>query len=127
MRCSALKMNWFRSNIHICNRWWRCTQRSAADGNKGESMSTLSLMQKRVMLGGLGRAILLLAAWRLVVYKPADAAPRQHERPPALAGGRAKASHSDVPIYFQGLGTVQAFYTVTVTARVDGEIQKVDF
>ena len=27
----------------------------------------------------------------------------------------------------QGLGTVQAFYTVTVTARVDGELQKVAF
>ena len=36
-------------------------------------------------------------------------------------------SHSDVPIYLEGLGTVQAFYTVTVTARVDGEIQKIGF
>jgi len=32
-----------------------------------------------------------------------------------------------VPIYLSGLGTVQAFYTVTVTARVDGELQKVAF
>jgi multidrug efflux system membrane fusion protein len=32
-----------------------------------------------------------------------------------------------VPIFLQGLGTVQAFYTVTVTARVDGEIQKIGF
>jgi len=32
-----------------------------------------------------------------------------------------------VPIYLQGLGTVQAFYTVTVTARVDGELQKIAF
>ena len=35
--------------------------------------------------------------------------------------------HSDVAIYLEGLGTVQAFYTVTVTARVDGEIQKIGF
>lgn len=39
----------------------------------------------------------------------------------------APASRRDVPIYLDGLGTVQAFYTVTVTARVDGQIQNVDF
>src|SRR5260370_34096678 len=39
----------------------------------------------------------------------------------------AAVGHTDVPIYLQGLGTVQAFYTVTVTARVDGEIQKIGF
>jgi multidrug efflux system membrane fusion protein len=36
-------------------------------------------------------------------------------------------AQSDIPIYLQGLGTVQAFYTVTVTARVDGELQKIAF
>jgi multidrug efflux system membrane fusion protein len=39
----------------------------------------------------------------------------------------ALASRNDVPVYLEGLGTVQAFYTVTVTARVDGELQKVGF
>jgi multidrug efflux system membrane fusion protein len=33
----------------------------------------------------------------------------------------------DVPIYLDGLGTVQAFNTVTVHARVDGALQKVHF
>jgi multidrug efflux system membrane fusion protein len=33
----------------------------------------------------------------------------------------------DVPDYRTGLGTVQAFNTVTVTARVDGQLQKVEF
>jgi membrane fusion protein, multidrug efflux system len=33
----------------------------------------------------------------------------------------------DVPIYLDGLGTVQAFNTVTVRARVDGEVVKVAF
>jgi multidrug efflux system membrane fusion protein len=32
-----------------------------------------------------------------------------------------------VPVYLEGLGTVQAFYTVTATARVDGQIQKIGF
>ncbi|HYB09256.1 MAG TPA: efflux RND transporter periplasmic adaptor subunit [Alphaproteobacteria bacterium] len=33
----------------------------------------------------------------------------------------------DVPIFLAGLGTVQAFNTVTVKVRVDGELQKVAF
>ncbi len=37
------------------------------------------------------------------------------------------ARRADVPVYLNGLGTVQAFNTVTVTARVDGELQKIAF
>jgi len=33
----------------------------------------------------------------------------------------------DVPIYLDGLGTVQAFNTVTIHVRVDGELKKVAF
>src|SRR5258708_7787179 len=33
----------------------------------------------------------------------------------------------DVPIYLDGLGTVQAFNTVTIRCRVDGQIQRVAF
>src|SRR5262249_12532009 len=33
----------------------------------------------------------------------------------------------DFPIYRIGLGTVQAFNTVTVRVRVDGEVQKIAF
>ena len=88
-------------------------------------MTKFSIAQKRVMLGGLALAILLLLAWKFILYKPADAAARKE--PPAIAVDTAAATHTDVPVYLQGLGTVQAFYTVTVTARVDGELQKIDF
>jgi multidrug efflux system membrane fusion protein len=30
-------------------------------------------------------------------------------------------------VYLEGLGTVQAFYTVTVSGRVDGEVEKIGF
>jgi membrane fusion protein, multidrug efflux system len=87
-------------------------------------MRNFSTHQKRVLMGGLALAVLLLIAWR-VIYKPADAA--SHAAPPAIAVDTAAVGHTDVPIYLEGLGTVQAFYTVTVTARVDGEIQKIGF
>jgi multidrug efflux system membrane fusion protein len=87
-------------------------------------MTQFSTFQKRALLGGLALALVVIA-WRTLIYKPADAATRTS--PPAIAVDTAPANHSDVPIYLQGLGTVQAFYTVTVTARVDGELQKIGF
>ncbi len=43
---------------------------------------------------------------------------------PIVAG---KVEVKDVPIYLDGLGTVQAFNTVTVHSRVDGQINKIAF
>jgi multidrug efflux system membrane fusion protein len=43
---------------------------------------------------------------------------------PVVAG---KVEEKDTPIYLDGLGTVQAFNTVTVHTRVDGELQQVLF
>jgi len=68
---------------------------------------------------------LIAAAWLGLVHRPADAA--MQKAPPAINVDTAAAMQADVPIYLEGLGTVQAFYTVTVTARVDGELEKVGF
>ena len=61
----------------------------------------------------------------------ADTRPASAAAPPppptASRSTTATVARADVPIYLEGLGTVQAFYTVTVTARVDGELQKVAF
>src|SRR5450631_1287744 len=86
-------------------------------------MKQFSTLQKRA-LGGFALAALLVFGWR-TLHKPADAA--AGTAPSAIAVDTAAANHTDVPIYLQGLGTVQAFYTVTVTARVDGELQKIAF
>ena len=48
-------------------------------------------------------------------------------RPPAVVVDMATVKRGDVPVYLEGLGTVQAYYTVTVTARVDGELRRVAF
>jgi multidrug efflux system membrane fusion protein len=39
----------------------------------------------------------------------------------------ASAESGDLPVYFNGLGTVTAFNTVTVRSRVDGQIVKINF
>jgi membrane fusion protein, multidrug efflux system len=39
----------------------------------------------------------------------------------------AKTVRGDLPVYFNGLGTVTAFNTVTVRSRVDGQITKINF
>ncbi len=88
-------------------------------------MTVLSKIRRHPLISGAALSALLLLAWRAAVHEPADAAPRN--APPAIAVDTAAVTHADVPIYLSGLGTVQAFYTVTVTARVDGELQKVGF
>src|SRR5215467_6594485 len=39
----------------------------------------------------------------------------------------ATAQHGDLPVYFNGLGTVTAFNTVTIRSRVDGQLINVAF
>lgn len=39
----------------------------------------------------------------------------------------ATAQHGDLPVYFNGLGTVTAFNTVTIRSRVDGQLLSVAF
>jgi membrane fusion protein, multidrug efflux system len=86
-------------------------------------MKQFSTFQKRALLGVV-LAVLLVFTWR-IVHKPADAA--AHTGPAPISVDTATAAHTDMPIYLQGLGVVQAFYTATVTSRVDGELQKVAF
>jgi multidrug efflux system membrane fusion protein len=66
--------------------------------------------------------IVAVATWHWLAAKPVPAA-----KPAAIAVDVATVSRADVPVYLEGLGTVQAFYTVTITARVDGQIDRVAF
>src|SRR6185369_14818743 len=43
---------------------------------------------------------------------------------PVVAGA---VQQRDVPIYLEGLGTVQAFNTVTIRSRVDGQVIRIAF
>jgi len=88
-------------------------------------MKSISVGRNKIMLAALVIAAVIIVTWLSVKHEPADAA-TQHASP-AVAVDTAAVTQADVPIYLQGLGTVQAFYTVTVTARVDGELQKIGF
>jgi multidrug efflux system membrane fusion protein len=84
----------------------------------------------RWLVAGLVALLLAGLGWRIHEQKAAGAKG-------ANAGGwvgnfpvpvtLGHARQKDVPIYLDGLGTVQAFNTVTVHTRVDGELVKVAF
>jgi multidrug efflux system membrane fusion protein len=80
----------------------------------------------------LSAAILVAAACGLawyVVHEPAKSAPSQ--APSAVAAPipvtAGVAETKNIPVYLTGLGTVQAFNTVVVKVRVDGQLDKVAF
>src|SRR5262245_514624 len=65
--------------------------------------------------------------WYYRAAPSAAAAPLAAAAQPATPVSVATTARRDVPIYLTGLGTVQAFNTVTVKRRVDGELVKVAF
>jgi membrane fusion protein, multidrug efflux system len=85
-------------------------------------MTSLSTTAKRWLLGGAALIVVLLGWHWLGKKRTPPPGP-----PPAIAVDVATVQRQDVPVYLEGLGTVQAFYTVTVTARVDGQIERVAF
>jgi len=92
-------------------------------------MDTLSrLMANRRsrawLLGTL--AVLATIAWLWLPNRRTDAAAPSHDGQ-VVAVDISEVKRADVPMYLEGLGTIQAFNTVTVTARVDGELQKIAF
>jgi multidrug efflux system membrane fusion protein len=85
----------------------------------------------------IGGVLLLLLAWWSCHRRAASSAAQSSA---AAGGGRRgggaggvvpvvadRVEQKDVPIYLDGLGTVQAFNTVTIHTRVDGALEKVLF
>jgi multidrug efflux system membrane fusion protein len=113
--------------------------RRGGEGPEGTSESTLGVPvspkppgKSRIIIICLIVLVLFGVGW-LVHVRKSEAGKKQ------AAGGRGAANagpvpvvagtvaRKDVPIYLDGLGTVQAFNTVTVHSRVDGQLQKVAF
>ena len=87
---------------------------------------------KRALLGFAAISFALLAAggaYKLFRNTASAAGTTSAGAPPVrpLPVTAATVEIKDFPIYRVGLGTVQAYNTVTVKVRVDGEIQKIAF
>ncbi|HEY5020349.1 MAG TPA: efflux RND transporter periplasmic adaptor subunit, partial [Steroidobacteraceae bacterium] len=80
---------------------------------------------RRLVLGAVALIALALGvAWFTHRSATAAAPPRAPNEVPVET---ATVTRATVPLYLEGLGNVQAFYTATITARVDGELQRVAF
>jgi multidrug efflux system membrane fusion protein len=75
-----------------------------------------------LFLGVLAAALPLTAG-----FAPVFAADEPDSKPKAVFAHTALVGRADLPQYLAGLGTVQALNTVTMTARVDGALEKVFF
>jgi membrane fusion protein, multidrug efflux system len=80
----------------------------------------------RVALAAAIVLIIIVVLWSRS-HHGAQAADDKNAATPAVPVDAATVARSDVPGYLEGLGTVQAFYTVKVTARVDGQLDTVAF
>jgi membrane fusion protein, multidrug efflux system len=72
-----------------------------------------------------GTAAVVAAAFGL--WRWSEPPPRAASQPPAIPVTVASAVRRDVPIFLQGLGTVQASNTIAVHSQIDGKLQSVDF
>jgi len=73
-------------------------------------------------------AIIAVVGAGVLLHRPVKAIADAPAAPAkAITVQTALVTRSNVPQYLEGLGTVQAFNNVTITARVDGQLQSVAF
>ena len=80
---------------------------------------------------GIGAAAIVIVAAILVIWWHSfgsDGAQATAQTPaPAIPVTAGTVAAQDVPVYLQGIGTVQAYNMVAIKTRVDGPIVKVSF
>jgi len=75
---------------------------------------------------GLGLALIIVALLAGCSSQSAKSA-RANAPPPAVPVGVATVKQGNFDVYLTGLGSVQAFYTVSLKTRIDGQIMQVNF
>jgi multidrug efflux system membrane fusion protein len=68
----------------------------------------------------------IVAIWRLSLGTDAPPAAAQTP-PPGIPVTAGTVVAEDIPVFLHGIGTAQAYNTVAVKSRVDGQIVKIDF
>jgi multidrug efflux system membrane fusion protein len=84
-------------------------------------------MRHRAGWIGIAALAVLLLGWKWLSHDNRQAAADAHKDHAAVAVDSALAARRDVPVYLEGLGNVQAFYTAKINSRVDGELEHVGF
>ncbi|HEY6516953.1 MAG TPA: efflux RND transporter periplasmic adaptor subunit [Steroidobacteraceae bacterium] len=84
----------------------------------------IRLSRTRLIMGVAAIAAVVFFAWLLA---PAHASSPHRAGPAAVAVSTATVARQNVPVYLEGIGTIQAFYTVKVTAQVNGQLTTVGF
>jgi multidrug efflux system membrane fusion protein len=74
---------------------------------------------------GIGIALFILFAWWLHVHNANVRAHAKKKGGMVVPIAVAPAHLGDMPVYLDGLGSVTAFYNVTVRSRVDGQLMSV--
>jgi multidrug efflux system membrane fusion protein len=81
-------------------------------------------MRKKTIIPAV--VLIIAVAGGVIAFMPGSKSKPSSAVPPVpITAGMAEVK--DVPVYLTGLGTVQAFNTVTVNTRVDGQLDKVNF
>jgi len=82
---------------------------------------------RRVLTVLILLAIIGGGVWWFVMRAPAATKSADDGRAQTVPVVLATVGHADVPVYLDGLGTVQASQTVTIHTQVDGILTEVDF
>ncbi len=100
-------------------------------GPVGPGREPASASKQTWLVIGLVCAVLVVGGGLWAIKSQSAAASKASalaaKLPPPVPVVPGTVEQKDVPIYLDGLGTVQAFNTVTVRSRVDGEIQRIAF
>jgi multidrug efflux system membrane fusion protein len=80
--------------------------------------------RRRIFFAGAG---IVCVGAAVVVWRHESSQPTQKPTPPAVPVTVAEAAKTDVPIYYDALGTVSALNTVSLRAQVNGQIVAVNF
>jgi multidrug efflux system membrane fusion protein len=108
---------------------------------RAHGATTAAPSKRRWWLWALVLGVIAFGVWYYRNSRNASQAATAAAAPGAAAKGKggsgaggfvvpvvvSTAQHGDLPVYFNGLGTVTAFNTVTVRSRVDGQLVSVAF